>query len=96
MSVHVVAHISARPEAVEQVKRILQSLPAPSRLESGCLHYHLLHNKENPCDFTFIEEWQDDLAIDAHFGSPHIQAALARVPGLLAAAPDIRRYRLLD
>ncbi|WP_338848944.1 putative quinol monooxygenase [Massilia sp. W12] len=95
MTVHVVARIIARPGAQDALKQILQSLLEPSRQDAGCLSYHLHVNKENPCEFVMLEEWRDDVAIDAHFGTPHIQSALARTQGLLAAAPEILRYQRL-
>ena len=33
--------------------------------------------------------------ITAHFGTPHIQQALAEITSLLAQAPDIQKYTLL-
>lgn len=73
----------------------LLGLPGPTRREAGCIRYELLQNKSDPADFTFVEEWASDAAIDAHFEMPHVQAALSKVQNILAAPPDIRRYRLI-
>jgi quinol monooxygenase YgiN len=59
------------------------------------LSYHLYQNAAEPNDFTFVEEWASDAAIDAHFTTPHLQHVLANAPALLAAPPDIRRYRMV-
>lgn len=95
-TVHVVARLTARPETVADVQTILLRLIEPTRQEPGCLRYELLRNAADPTDFTFIEEWVDDAAIDAHFTTPHLQAALVQVPPLLAAEPDIRRYTVIS
>lgn len=42
--------------------------------------------------FTFVEEWADAAALNAHLATPHPQAVLAQAPALLAMAPDTRRY----
>ncbi len=91
-TVHVVARLTARPEAVAELQALLLRLIGPTRQESGCLRYTLLHNTADPTDFTFVEEWADEAALEAHLTAPHLQAALARAPALLATAPDIRRY----
>ncbi|HPF60302.1 MAG TPA: putative quinol monooxygenase [Candidatus Competibacteraceae bacterium] len=95
MSVHVVARLTARPETVAALHTLLLSLLEPTRHESGCLRYELLQNAADPADFTFIEEWADEAALDAHFTTPHLQAVLAQAPSLLAVEPDIRRYAMI-
>lgn len=95
MSLRVVAHITALPGAIEETKAMLLGLIAPTRQEAGCISYQLHVNNANPAEFTFIEEWSDDAALDQHLATPHLAAALARIPELLAAPPDIRRYSLI-
>jgi len=94
-TVHVVAHLTARPDTVVELRTLLFALLEPTRREPGCLRYTLLHNAVDPVDFTFVEEWVDDAALDAHFITPHLQAALAQAPSLLAVEPDIRRYTVI-
>ena len=94
-TLHVVAHIAARPDTVTEAQTLLQGLLEPTRREPGCLRYTLLHNPADPTDFTFVEEWADQAALDAHLASPHVQAALAEGPRLLAAVPDIRTYTVI-
>lgn len=90
--IHVVARLTARPETVAAMQTVLLRLIEPTRQEPGCLRYVLLQNAADPADFTFIEEWADTAALEAHLLTPHLQAALAQALPLLAMAPDIRRY----
>ena len=94
-TVHVIARLTARPEAVAELQKLLSGLLEPTRREPGCLRYVLLQNAADPTDFTFVEEWADAAALDAHAATPHLQAVLVQAPVLLATAPDIRRYALL-
>ncbi len=94
-TVRVVARITARPDTVSELHPLLLGLLEPTRREPGCLRYQLLQNRADPTDFTFVEEWADEAAIDAHFATPHLQAVLAKATPLLAAEPDIRRYTLI-
>ncbi len=91
----VVAHITSKPDTVQQTKELLTGLIEPTRAEDGCVTYELLQNNNDPTDFTFVEEWADDAALDAHLNSPHLGSALPLLADLLAAPPDIRRYSLI-
>ncbi len=95
MTIRVVARVIALPEKVEVLKAVLLELIEPTRQESGCIKYELLQNQSVPTDFTFVEEWASNDALDAHLASAHIEAAEAKLEGLVAAEPDIRRYILL-
>lgn len=92
MTVHIVARFIARPESVGELRTLLLGLLGSTRKESGCIRYELLHNTTDPTDFTFVEEWADDAAIDAHLETPHLKDAVVQSQPLLAAALDVRRY----
>ncbi|MBF2008123.1 MAG: antibiotic biosynthesis monooxygenase [Chlorogloeopsis fritschii C42_A2020_084] len=95
MTIRVVARIIALPDKVEALKAVLLELIEPTRQEYGCIKYELLQNQSDPTDFTFVEEWASNHALDAHLASTHIEKAVAQLDGLVAAEPDIRRYHLL-
>ncbi|MBL8251492.1 MAG: antibiotic biosynthesis monooxygenase [Candidatus Competibacter sp.] len=94
-TIHIVARITAKPDAVAALRAVLEALLAPTRQEAGCRRYVLLQNQREPTDFTFVEEWADADAIDQHMRSAHLQKALAQAAGLLATQPDIQRYELI-
>lgn len=94
-TLRVVARLIALPDKVEELKVVLLGLIEPTRQEAGAIKYELLQNQSDPTDFTFVEEWVSGEALDNHLASPHIQAALPKLEGLIAAPPDIRRYNLL-
>ena len=88
----VVARIKAKPGKVGQVRELLCGLVEPTRKESGCVSYELLQNKEDPTDFTFVEEWESDAAFERHAASDHIKAIGPKLQPVVADAPDIRTY----
>ena len=88
----VILRLSAKPEKIEELKRILVGLAAPTRTEVGCVSWEVFQNRAEPGDLTVVEEWASDAALDAHWATLHVQDALARATPLLAAAPDERRY----
>lgn len=95
MSLKVVAHLISKPDTIEQTREVLLGLVEPTRLENGCIAYELFQNNGDPTDFTFVEEWTDDTALDAHLETPHLVDAGAKLGDLLVAEPDIRRYTLI-
>jgi quinol monooxygenase YgiN len=91
----VIVSIVAKPDRVEQMRHLLSSLIAPSRAEDGCRSYELLHNLQDPTDFTVTEEWPSETHYAGHLASPHVQAALGPLAELGAKPLDIRRYERL-
>ena len=94
-SLRVIARVRARIPHVDQVRTILAAIVEPTRRESGCISYHLLEQPSDLGEFTTVEEWSSTEAELAHFSTPHILSALQQLSGLLAAEPDIRRYRVV-
>jgi quinol monooxygenase YgiN len=88
----VIVRLIAKPDAVQEVKSILAGLVGPTRREGGCIAYEWFQNNADACEFTSVEEWRDQAALDAHWVTPHVKDALARGVPLLAAPPDDRRY----
>jgi quinol monooxygenase YgiN len=95
MSLRVVAHLTAKPDRVDQVRELLSSLIHPTRVESGCIAYELMQNNDDPTDFTFVEEWSGDASLDEHLQTEHIKLVVSRADELFASPPDIRRYTLI-
>lgn len=93
--VYVVARVRSRPETIEETKRLMLSLLAPTRAEPGCLRYDVHQNTADATDFTFYETWAAEADLQRHLASPHIAAALAALPAVAEVPPDIRRYRRL-
>ena len=94
-TLRVIARVQARPGKTNELLSVLSSLVEPTRKEPGCLSYELLQNNEDPTDFTLIEEWQSNTALESHFATKHFKDALTKLPNLVAAEPDIRRYHLV-
>ena len=91
-ALRVVVRIRARSEKVDEVRELLRSLVGPTRKESGCVSYDLLQNREDPTDFTFVEEWESDAAFERHAASDHIKTIGPKLEPVVADAPDIRTY----
>ena len=62
-TLRVVARMVARPEAVDDVRSILEVLVVSTRAEPGCAVYELPQNRHDPTGFTLVEEWELLLAM---------------------------------
>lgn len=92
---HILARLRAKPDRIEDLRFLLEGLVAPTRAEPGCIRYELWRNREDPAEFTFVEEWAGDEALQAHFETQHVEDALDRFPELLETELDLRRYSLI-
>ncbi len=56
-TLRVIARLVSRAGREDALRSVLMGLIAPTRKESGCITYELLHNKENAREFTFASQW---------------------------------------
>ena len=94
-TVRVIARLRAKPGKEFELRSLAADLIAPTRKEAGCIRYELLVNEADPAELTFVEEWRDGDALNAHLATAHVQYALSRCPDLLAGELDLRRFRLV-
>ncbi len=92
-NIHVIARHFARPETVDEVRRILLSLIEVSRAEPGCLKYELLQNADDPTDFTFVETFASEDALKLHAAAPYIAGLAPRLKELVARPSEVARYQ---
>ena len=95
MSLRVVAHARAKEGKGAELQEVLEGLVDPTRAADGCLTYDLLSSLDDELMFTFVEEWTDRAALDAHLASSHIRVANGRLPELLDGEVDVRMCRLI-
>lgn len=87
--VDVIAHIHALPGKEAELRAVLESFVAPTRLEAGCLRYDLFVDLTEPSKFTFVEEWSSMEALDTHSRSTHISEGMTLLPDLLDPANPV-------
>jgi len=80
-----VATVVAKAEHREIVYNALVSLVAPTRLEEGCLEYHLHRTVDDPDCFVFYERWQSEAHLQRHLESTHYLASQEKMAGCIAA-----------
>jgi quinol monooxygenase YgiN len=94
-TIRVVARFAAKTDRISNVTDILSALVEPTRAEDGCITYELLHNTQDPTDFTFVEEWTSREALERHLATEHIAECRRRIGEHIEGEADIRVYALL-
>jgi quinol monooxygenase YgiN len=94
-TLRIIVRIKARADKVNELLSVLGSLVEPTRKEVGCMSYELLQHNEDPTDLTLVEEWQNENALELHMAAKHFKDAMTKLPTLVAAEPDIRKYHLV-
>ncbi len=85
----VVAVLKAKPGSEAVVQAALEALVPPTRAEAGCIAYDLFVSAAEPGTFVTVEKWTSQAELDAHLGTPHVQAALGAAGDHLARMPEI-------
>jgi quinol monooxygenase YgiN len=87
--IFIVVRHPIRPEYAEEFPRLVEDFTAASRAEPGTISFEWSRSTEDPSVYFLVEAFRDAAAGQAHVNSGHFKAAIARIPGLLAGAPEI-------
>jgi quinol monooxygenase YgiN len=69
----VAGHIDIDPKNEAKVESIARTMMAETRREAGCRVYEIMRSLETPGRLHLYEEWDSLEALEAHFGTPHMQ-----------------------
>jgi quinol monooxygenase YgiN len=90
----VVGRVRTDAERRETLIGIGQKLAAASRTEAGCISYRLCEDSETANEFLFVEEWENDEALQQHFRTAHIAEFMGAVPSAVVAPPDVKFHEV--
>jgi quinol monooxygenase YgiN len=90
----VVGRVSTDAGRRADLLRIAQAVARASREEEGCLSYRVYEDTEREHEFVFVEEWENQDALQKHFGTAHIAEFMRAVPGAVAAPPDVKFHTI--
>jgi quinol monooxygenase YgiN len=91
-----IVDIFVKPQSLEKVRPVLLGVVQYSLKEDSCLHYTLLENINDKCQFTFIEIWASEEAFEDHLESDHIRSASYSIYDGIIKPPDIKRYKTMQ
>ena len=85
----VVGRVRTDAQRREQLIEIGQRVARASRVEPGCLAYSMYEDTEVENSFVFVEEWQDDAALQSHFATAHIAEFMGSIRDAIVAPPEV-------
>jgi quinol monooxygenase YgiN len=78
---------------IERLRGDLARNIEATRQESACDHYAYGIDLEDPNLLHVSERWQDEAAMDAHMGTPHMAALMGVLGGARIEGMSIKAYR---
>ncbi|MFC0600663.1 putative quinol monooxygenase [Streptomyces palmae] len=78
-----------RPEYSEDWLARVEEFTRATRQEPGNVFFEWSRSVEDPNTFVLIEAFKDGQAGEAHVNSEHFQTAMAWMPELISATPQI-------
>jgi quinol monooxygenase YgiN len=78
-----------RSKYADEFPSLIAEFIAASRAEPGNLFFDWCRSADDPNLWFLLEGFRDEEAGEAHVASDHFKAAMADMPRLLAAAPEI-------
>jgi quinol monooxygenase YgiN len=73
----------------ERFVEVSTTMCASSREEAGCRGYRVYADLEQQDRYVFVEEWDDEEALQRHFAQPHTATFMQALPPLLAEPADV-------
>jgi quinol monooxygenase YgiN len=70
--------------------RIGQAVASTSREEPGCISYQVCQDTEDEDAFVFVEEWESEEALEAHFGTSHIATFMSAIRETIVGQPEVK------
>lgn len=92
-TLHVVTRVSAHPDDVEQMRKVLLAMIGPTRAEKGCRRWDLHQNCEDPTEFMFISEWESPEALQEHRHADHILDGFAKMAPMIEGEMEFQYFR---
>jgi quinol monooxygenase YgiN len=88
----VTGSVVARPDTLDEVRRLSLEHVNRSRSEPGCVSHAVHVDCENPLRLVFVEQWADRAVLLAHFAVPASRDFVRALQPLAAAASTIELY----
>ena len=94
--VKIVAKFNVQSNKKEIFLKYAAELIKSSRKEDGCLSYILHQDINHRNNYTFMEVWKDQEALDLHNQSDHFRAFCVKIKECQAGPADIALYQEVD
>jgi quinol monooxygenase YgiN len=90
----VVGRVSTDDAKRAELLEVAHKVASVSRQEAGCIDYRIYEDTEQPHHFVFVEEWEDEEALQTHFRTAHIAEFMRAITGTIVTAPDVKFHEI--
>jgi quinol monooxygenase YgiN len=87
--IFIVVKFRARPEYSDQWMDLVADFTRDVRAEPGNLFFDWSRSVDDPDVYVLVEGFRDGEAGAAHVATDHFKAAMAAMPAIIAAKPEI-------
>src|SRR5262245_25630159 len=87
--IFIAVKFSLRPDVADQWLARVAAFTAATRAEPGNVFFEWSRSVERPNQFVLLEAFRDRAAGEAHVHSEHFKAAMAWMPDVVSATPEI-------
>ena len=87
------ATVYVKKGAIEEYKALTDVLIEGTQNESGNLRYDMYQSTERPTEFVFIEQYNDQIALDTHHNADHFTSFLKKVAPFLSKDMVVSVFR---
>lgn len=86
------ASIPIDPEKREEALALAETLVEESNREEGMIEYRAMTDVEDETMLRFVEQYEDQAAVESHTQTDHYQEFAAALPELLAGDPEVIQF----
>lgn len=92
----VTARVTLKSGEHETFLSAVAQITPSSRAEPGCISYHCYADPFSKHDFLFVEEWDSQDALNAHFETAHFIAFSKIMAECTVGSPIVKMYQVND
>jgi quinol monooxygenase YgiN len=89
MMIFIAVKFAIRPDVADQWLARVAPFTVATRAEPGNVFFEWSRSVDTPHQFVLLEAFRDRAAGEAHVHSNHFKAAMAWMPNMVAATPEI-------
>jgi quinol monooxygenase YgiN len=86
----IIAKLSVKPERAKDFTEAAKEMIENSNKESGCSFYQLFQDPYDNSKFVFVEEYKNQVAVDAHFAADYFKAFGPKIGDFILGPPEIK------
>lgn len=91
--IKIVAENYIKEEHQKEFLKLTKELTILSREEAGNISYHLYQDIQDPSHYTFVEEWQNQEAIDLHNQTKHFTTIVPQIKSFASKPSRAVKYK---